>query len=41
MINNEKAIALATNMLKISLEIGLSENEENIEKEFNENRGRI
>ena len=41
MINNEKAITLATNMLKISLELNLSEKEKSIEKEFNENRGRI
>lgn len=41
MINNEKAITLATNMLKISLELDLSEKEKSIEKEFNENRGRI
>lgn len=40
MINNEKAISLATNMLKVSLGINLSENERNIEKEFDENRGR-
>lgn len=39
MINNEKAIGLATNMLKISLGINLSENEKNIEDEFNKNRG--
>lgn len=41
MINNEKAITLATNMLKISLELNLSEKEKSIEKEFNENRGQI
>ncbi len=39
MINNEKAIGLATNMLKISLGIDLSENEKHNEEEFNKNRG--
>lgn len=39
MINNEKAIGLATNMLKISLGIKLSETEKTIEDEFNKNRG--
>ena len=41
MMNNERAISLATNMLKISLGINLSENERNIENEFDEYRGRI
>ena len=39
MINNEKAISLATNMLKIFLGINLSETEKSIEDEFNKNRG--
>lgn len=39
MINNEKAIGLVTNMLKISLDIKLSETEKSIEYEFNKNRG--
>lgn len=39
MINNEKAISLAANMLKMSLGIELSEHEKDIEKEFNKNRG--
>ncbi len=39
MINNEKAIGLATNILKISLGINLTETERTIEAEFNKNRG--
>ena len=43
MINNEKAISLAVNMLKNSLGIKLSEYENDIEKDFikNKNRGKI
>lgn len=39
MINNEKAICLATNMLKLSLNLHLSENEKYTEEEFDKNRG--
>ena len=43
MINNEKAISLAVNMLKKLLGIKLSEYENDIEKDFikNKNRGKI
>ena len=40
MINNEKAIGLAVNMLKKSLSIKLSEHENKIEEDFNKNKNR-
>lgn len=40
MINSEKAISLAVNMLKISLGINLSEHENDIEIDFNKNKNR-